>query len=163
MLRSTTSQARPPNRFACYSRNLDGFVGGLQRRRDWDGVRRCPLESGNSLLVPRLTVVTDAPGLEDMKNIQVIDGAQNCSYEVFSISDADFALLFPLPDQDVEFSDEFFARLGAAAQQVWSRLWRDKADKKKLTGIHGTLFCGLAEKKQFYPTKREAEMITGLD
>jgi hypothetical protein len=29
-------------------------------------------------------------------------------------------------------------------------------------GIHGTHFCGLPERRRFYPTKREAEMITGL-
>jgi len=98
-----------------------------------------------------------------MKNIQIIDGALNCSYEVFSVSDEDFAQLFPMANQDVEFADDFFLRAGPAAQEVWTRLWHDRADKKSINGIHGTLFCGLDEKKRLYPTKRESEMVTGLD
>lgn len=97
-----------------------------------------------------------------MKNIQVIDGAENCTYDVFSIPDEDFALLFPAPGQDVEFADEFFLRAGTSAKEIWSRLWQFRANKKTLTGIHGTLFCGLEDKKQFYPTKREDEMVTGI-
>ena len=95
-----------------------------------------------------------------MKNIQVIDGAANCTYDVFSIADENFALLFPAPGQDVEFADEFFLRAGTSAKEIYSRLWQVRANKKTLTGIHGTLFCGLEVKKQFYPTKREDEMVT---
>ena len=100
---------------------------------------------------------------DEMKNIQIIDGALNCSYEIFASSDEDFNQFFPMTQQDVEFSDDFFVRLGPAAQEIWDRLWRSRVDKKSVNGIHGTLFCGLDEKKRFYPTKRESEMTTGLD
>lgn len=97
-----------------------------------------------------------------MKNVQVIDGADNCTYDVFSISDDDFVMLFPIEGQDVEFADEFFSRAGLVAKEVWLRLWRVRANKKILNGIHGTVFCGLELKKRFYPTKREDEMVTGV-
>jgi hypothetical protein len=45
------------------------------------------------------------------KNIQVIDGADNTLYLIFSISEEDFKLIFP-NDQDIEFADEFVSRLG---------------------------------------------------
>ena len=31
---------------------------------------------------------------ETMKNIQVIDGAENCVYDIFSATDEEFALIF---------------------------------------------------------------------
>ena len=40
-----------------------------------------------------------------MKNIQVIDGAVNCVYDVFAATDEEFALIFP-PGQGVAFIDE---------------------------------------------------------
>jgi hypothetical protein len=45
------------------------------------------------------------------KNIQVIDGADNTLYLIFSIDKEDFDLIFP-NDQDIEFADEFISRLG---------------------------------------------------
>jgi len=30
-----------------------------------------------------------------VKNIQIIDGAQNCVYDIFSATDEEFALVFP--------------------------------------------------------------------
>lgn len=98
-----------------------------------------------------------------MKNVQVIDGAANCSYDIFEISDDDFARLFPEPGQDVEFAEDFFSRLGDEAERVYARLWRARLDKTKVNGIHGTLFCGLEQKKKFYPSKRESEMTTAVD
>jgi len=37
--------------------------------------------------------------------------------------------------------------------------WNRPADKKKLKGIHGTLFYELALKKKYYPTKIDAEFL----
>ena len=79
-----------------------------------------------------------------MKNVQVIDGARNCSYDIFAVADEDFCALFPLPNQDVEFAEDFFARLGDAdADKIYGRLWSSRLNKKTLNGIHGTLFVGL--------------------
>lgn len=96
-----------------------------------------------------------------MKNVQVVDDAVNCTYDVFSIDDDGFGRLFP-DGTDVEFEDDVVARLGEAeAAALLGRLWTSRADKKTLTGIHGTFFFGegCVDKKPFYPTKREAEMV----
>lgn len=94
------------------------------------------------------------------KNVQVIDGADNCTYDIFAASEDDFALIFP-DGQDVEFIEDFFARVGKEiAGRVSERLWTARVDKKSAIGIHGTLFYQLRLKKKYYPTKREAEMIT---
>ncbi len=95
-----------------------------------------------------------------MKNIQVIDDAINCTYDVFSISDDFFFEIFP-HGQDVEFVEDFFERVGEIrALKILNKLWENRQNKKALEGIHGTLFYGLKEEKApFYPSKREAEMV----
>jgi hypothetical protein len=40
------------------------------------------------------------------KNIQVIDGAINCHYPIYSIEEEYFNLIFP-NGQDIEFIDDF--------------------------------------------------------
>ena len=47
-----------------------------------------------------------------MKNIQVIDGANNCSYDIFAVTDDEFKILFPDPGQDIEFIEDAIARVG---------------------------------------------------
>jgi hypothetical protein len=44
-----------------------------------------------------------------MKNIQVIDGAENCVYDIFSATDEEFALIFEA-GTDVAFIDEVYDR-----------------------------------------------------
>ena len=46
-----------------------------------------------------------------MKNIQVIDGAENCSFSVCLVDDDDFAIIFR-PQQDVEFIEDLVQRVG---------------------------------------------------
>ena len=95
-----------------------------------------------------------------MKNIQVIDGAENCAYDIFQISDESFKKIFP-NGQDIEFSEDLFERLGQEeARKILEPLWDNKADKKLVVGIHGTLFYGLESKKQYYPDKKEQNLIT---
>ncbi|SDZ06116.1 hypothetical protein SAMN04487939_1148 [Lysobacter sp. yr284] len=88
-----------------------------------------------------------------MKNIQVVDAAINCVYDVFALDDADFDLLFP-PGQDVAFIDEALARHPPATlEPVFERLWRNRVPKREVRGLHGLLFCELDEKKPFYPQR----------
>jgi len=97
-----------------------------------------------------------------MKNIQVIDGALNCTYDIFAATDEEFALIFPF-GADVEFVSDFFDRAGEdTAGAVTRSLWERRQDKKTISGIHGTLFYQLDFKKKYYPTKKEAEMIVVL-
>jgi hypothetical protein len=92
-----------------------------------------------------------------MKNIQVIDGAINCVYDIFAATDEDFALIFP-PGQDVAFIDEVMARgdqhaLGAA----FERLWNHRLPKAEAMGIHGVLFYELEAKKQFFAARKDED------
>lgn len=99
-----------------------------------------------------------------MKAIQVIDAALNCTYDVFAASEEDFRSIFPEPGQDIEFIYDFVERAGEkVADVVCGRLWKNRLDKKHVTGIHGTLFYQLDHKKKFYPTKKESEMVVALD
>ncbi len=94
----------------------------------------------------------------DMKNIQVIDGAMNCCYDIFSVSDDDFLVIFP-DGQDIEFSDDLFKRLGdEQANKVLEPIWKNQVNKKEVNGIHGTLFYQLEYKKEYYPNKKEADL-----
>lgn len=99
-----------------------------------------------------------------MKNIQVIDGADNCCYDIYAVTDEEFDIIFP-SGTDIEFSEDLFERLGdeqgiAITKPIWKRL----VDKKTVNGIHGTLFYQLAYKKRYYPTKKESEMVAlGVD
>ncbi len=90
-----------------------------------------------------------------MKNIQVIDGAANCVYDIFAATDDEFNLVFP-NGQDIAFIDEVMARgpeelLDAAFSRIWARPVR----KVDAMGIHGVIFYELAHKKQYYPTRRD--------
>ena len=91
-----------------------------------------------------------------MKNIQVIDGAINASYSIFAATEDEFSAIFPRKGQDIGFSEDFFRRARSeTATAIMTRIWKRRVDKKTVTGIHGTLFYGLTEKKKFYERKRE--------
>lgn len=90
-----------------------------------------------------------------MKNIQVIDSAINCVYDVFALDDAEFDLLFP-PGQDIAFIDEVLARHPShVLEPVFERLWRNRVPKREAMGLHGLLFYDLDEKKPFYPQRAD--------
>lgn len=61
-----------------------------------------------------------------MKNIQVIDAAVNCVYDIFAATDEEFALVFP-NGQDIAFIDEIYGRgadnaaLDSAFEALWTR------------------------------------------
>jgi len=94
-----------------------------------------------------------------MKNLQVIDGVDNCAFDVFAATEKEFTLLFP-DGRDIEFIADFVARVGEkVAGDVTKAIWNRLQDKKKINGIHGTLFYELDAKKRFYPTRKESEMI----
>ena len=93
-----------------------------------------------------------------MTNIQIIDGAQNCTYSLYAATNAEFALLFPR-GSDVGFPDEILRRLvRRRALPVFNALWERPVDKRTARGIHRTLLYELDFKKKFCPTRREAEM-----
>ncbi len=94
-----------------------------------------------------------------MKNIQVIDGAINCAYSIFSASDKTFKVIFPGNGQNIEFVNDLVRRVGKKrAGELLSPIWQKRVEKNSVKGIHGTLFYELETKKPFYPTKRETDL-----
>jgi hypothetical protein len=94
-----------------------------------------------------------------MKNIMVIDGADNCVYDIFTASDDDFALVFPL-GTDIAFIEDIERR--ADAERVFEaldKLWSKRIPKRDARGIHGIVFYGLYGKRRYYPTLRDEEAI----
>ncbi len=91
------------------------------------------------------------------KFIQVIDGAENCVYDVFRCSDADFRLLFP-GGTDIAFSEELEDRSDVdMVRGALGRLWKCRVRKPEVLGIHGTLFVELQHKRKYYPTRLDEE------
>lgn len=90
-----------------------------------------------------------------MKNVQLIDGADNSAYNIYAVPDEDFELLFP-NGQDIEFIEDFVKRVGSKkAAEVIGILNKGIQKKTEANGIHGTLFYELKRKKKhLYPNKR---------
>ena len=91
-----------------------------------------------------------------MQNIQVIDGALNCTFSIFQATDEEFALLIPEPRQDIQYAEDLGTlprqrEIGAALALIWQRPVR----KQDAHGIHGTLFYEFERYKKIYREKRE--------
>jgi hypothetical protein len=95
-----------------------------------------------------------------MKNIQVIDGAINCAYDVYTATEEEFLKIFPEPGQDIQFIEDI--RDNEDIKQILARIWKRRLSEPEVDGIHGTLFYELTEKKQFYPNKKESDLTIGL-
>lgn len=90
-----------------------------------------------------------------MKNIQVIDGADNATYSIFQASDDEFGAIFPRPGQDIEVVEDYVSRVGEdAANKTLSRLWERPIHKHDVQGIHGTLYYDYKEKAKYLPESR---------
>lgn len=101
----------------------------------------------------------EALGSREWKHIQVIDGAVNCVYDIFAITEEEFSLIFP-EGQDVAFIDEVYER-GNRRQldAAFTNIWRRRTPKKDAVGIDGLLFYELDAKKSYYPTRRDEEAV----
>lgn len=94
-----------------------------------------------------------------MKNIQVFDGAENAVFDIFSATEQEYALIFP-QGQDVAFIEEVYSRGNETElDEAFKNIWLRRIPKNQVMGIHGLLFYGLDEKKQYYPTRRDEEAI----
>jgi hypothetical protein len=91
-----------------------------------------------------------------MKNIQIIDGALNCTFSIFQATDEEFALLFPEADQDIQYSEDLKPE-GVA--DALNRIWERPIRKRDALGIHGTLFYQLQRYKEWYPENREDAVV----
>jgi hypothetical protein len=94
-----------------------------------------------------------------LKNIQIIDGADNATYSIFQASDEEFLEIFPEPGQDMEVIEDFNVRVTSKkAASVLRAIWKRPILKRDAAGIHGTLLFDYADRKQYLPdTKREVD------
>ena len=94
-----------------------------------------------------------------MENIQIIDDAINCVYDIFSATDEEFVLIFP-EGTDIAFIDEVYERTNEKLlDDAFNRIWKRRIKKVEARGIHGILFYQLEEKKPYYPTRKDEEAI----
>ncbi|MBM7044317.1 hypothetical protein JTP94_03975 [Rhizobium lusitanum] len=93
-----------------------------------------------------------------MKNIQIIDGAENATFSIFQATDDEFAVIFP-NDQDIELSEDFHERVGdERAQAILTPIWERPVLKREAKGIHGTLYYNWQRKRHHLPaSKREVD------
>ena len=95
-----------------------------------------------------------------MKNIQIIDGADNATFSLFQATEDEFAMIFPDLGQDIELIEDFVARVGdEAAGKIMGPIWERPILKRDAMGLHGTLYYEWEEKRQHLPaTKREVDL-----
>src|SRR5271168_2899314 len=90
-----------------------------------------------------------------VKNIQIIDGADNATYSIFQATDDEFATIFPRPGQDLEVVEDYVSRVGEdEAKKTLSSLWKRPIHKSDVQGIHGTLYYDYKEKAKHLPASR---------
>jgi hypothetical protein len=91
-----------------------------------------------------------------MKNVQIIDGANNATFSVFQATDEEYAALFP-SGRDMELAEDLIERLGEEeAARLLAPLWNRPILKRDAMGIHGTLFYDNALRR-IPPSKREVD------
>ena len=91
-----------------------------------------------------------------MKNVQIIDGAQNCTFSIFKATDEEFGWLFPAARQDIQFAEDIEIPAGRTLAGFWERPIR----KQDVMGIHGTVFYDFQQKRHLFPaTKREQDWM----
>ena len=98
-----------------------------------------------------------------MKNIQIIDGAENATFSIFQATDEEFALIFPRAGQNLEIVEDFVDRVGEeAAGLTLTPLWQRPIPKEDVQGIHGTLFYDYQSRAKYLPaSRREVDRAAG--
>jgi len=94
-----------------------------------------------------------------LKNIQIIDGADNATFSIFQVTEEEFKLIFPRPGQDLEIPEAVFKRLGKKrAIELFTAIWERPILKVNVQGLHGTIFYNYYEKRNNLPkSKREID------
>ncbi|MGM0806845.1 MAG: hypothetical protein ACQET8_19030 [Bacillota bacterium] len=91
------------------------------------------------------------------RNIQIVDGATNSTFDVFEISVEQYSILFP-NGRNVSFLDDF-PHLDDDAD-FWSNLFSNKLEKCIVNGIHGTLHStGSYVEKTEFPNGKESDVF----
>jgi hypothetical protein len=88
----------------------------------------------------------------------IIDGADNCAYDIFAATDEQFAMFFA-EGEDIAFSEEIWAKpVRDGLAEAFGDLWTRPIEKRDVQGIHGTIFYKLENKKQYYPNRRNSDL-----
>lgn len=93
-----------------------------------------------------------------MKNIQIIDGADNATFSIFQATEAEFETIFP-NGQDIEVVEDVFERLGdKRAAALFMPIWDRPILKSQAHGVHGTLYYNWERRRRHLPaSKREVD------
>ncbi|GFM87137.1 hypothetical protein PSCICO_25360 [Pseudomonas cichorii] len=83
----------------------------------------------------------------NMKNIQIIDGAKNCVYDIFSATEEEFDKIFP-QGTNIAFIDEVYSRKSESElDRVFNSIWSRPVRKLHAQGIHGIVFMSWMKRK----------------
>ena len=94
-----------------------------------------------------------------MMYIQVFDEATNAVYDIFGIEPEEFDIIFS-EGTDIAFIDEVVEREnGKDIENALSKVWKRRTPKRKINGLHGILFYGFKEKKEYYPNRRDEDAV----
>ncbi len=93
-----------------------------------------------------------------MRNIQIIDRAENATFSLFQATAEEFEVIFP-DGRDIEVVEDLIERVGeGAAGAVLSLIWQRPILKRDAQGIHGTLYYEWNDRRAYLPsTKREVD------
>ena len=70
-----------------------------------------------------------------MKNVQVIDGAVNCVYDIFAATEEEFAYIFP-NGQDIAFIDEVYRHGNTEhLDRTFERMWQRRVPRAQASGL----------------------------
>ena len=95
-----------------------------------------------------------------MKNIQIIDGADNCTFSIFQATDREFRRSFPAVDRISSSPNSSSNASVPRGSAVLTPIWERPIAKKDVKGLHGTLFYGFQSRKPLLP---EIETGKGLE
>lgn len=86
-----------------------------------------------------------------MKNVLIIDGAENCTYDVFQLNDDEFIQVFG--NREIVFIEDLVADETSKAfyDPIFTGMWGRRIDKKDAMGTHGTIFYEQYYKKRHFP------------
>lgn len=115
------------------------------------------------LVEARVIAIADACAgcqTSPVKNIQVIDSADNATFSLFQATDEEFVAIFP-DGRDMELIEDLLERLGDdEAGRILGALWSRPVLKGDAAGLHGTLFYDNGS-RQIPTSKREVDWDDG--
>jgi hypothetical protein len=97
---------------------------------------------------------------QKMKNIMIIDWADNCTFSVFQATEEEFKSIFPEPGQEIQFQENLgkIRKYKDERKKAFAKLWERPIRRRDTVGIHGILFYENLRYKKHYLSLREDGM-----